>query len=65
MTQADVDAGSIVNVVKANATAARGENPKEVSATATVTAETAKAKLNITKTAKPTSGVTVSALYLI
>ena len=59
VTQADVDAGSIVNVVKANATAARGENPKEVSATATVTAETAKAKLNITKTAKPTSGVAV------
>ena len=38
MTQADIDAGEIVNVVKANATAARGENPKEVSATATVTA---------------------------
>ena len=37
--QADVDAGKIVNVVKANATAARGKDPDEVSATATVTAE--------------------------
>ena len=37
VTQADMDAGSIVNIVKANATAARGENPAEVNATATVT----------------------------
>ena len=59
VTQADVDAGVIVNTVKANATAERGENPAEVSATSTVTAEDAEAKLSITKTADPTSGVAV------
>ncbi len=48
-----------MNVVKANATAERGENPEEVSATATVTAEEAAAKLSITKTAAPESGVKV------
>ena len=57
VTQADIDAGKVVNVVKANATAERGENPEEVSATATVTTEAAEAKLSITKTADPTSGV--------
>ena len=31
--------GEIVNVVKANATAERGEDPEEVEATATVTTE--------------------------
>ena len=46
--QADVDAGSIVNVVKANATAVRGENPAEASASATVTAEQ-KGHITITK----------------
>ena len=49
----------IVNVVKANATAVRGEAPEEVSATATVTAEAAAAKLSITKTANPTSNVKI------
>ena len=39
VTQADVDAGRIVNVVKANATAARGDDPEEAEGTATVTAE--------------------------
>ena len=48
VTQADVDAGSIVNVVKANATAVRGENPAEASASATVTAEQ-KGHITITK----------------
>ena len=46
--QADVDAGEIVNVVKANATAVRGENPAEASASATVTAEQ-KGHITITK----------------
>ena len=55
VTQADIDAGSIVNVVKANATAVRGDDPAEVSATATVTAEDAAAKLSIKKTAAPTT----------
>ena len=59
VTQADVDAGEIVNVVKANATAVRGEDPDEVEATATVTAEEAAAELSITKSASPTSGVKV------
>ena len=59
VTQADIDAGSIVNVVKANAKAVRGDDPAEVSATATVTAETAEAKLAITKTADPTEDVAV------
>ena len=36
VTKEDVEAGSIVNVVKANATAARGSDPDEVEATATV-----------------------------
>ena len=58
-TQADIDAGSIVNVVKANGTAVRGDDPAEVSATATVTAEDAAAKLSITKTADPTKDVAV------
>ena len=48
-----------MNVVKANATAERGSNPEEVEATATVTTEAAEAKLSITKTANPTSGVAV------
>ena len=38
MTQADFDKGEIVNIVKANATAVRGDDPAEVTATATVTA---------------------------
>ena len=59
VTQDDVDAGSIVNVVKANAKAVRGDAPKEATATATVTTEAAEAELAITKTATPTSGVTV------
>ena len=59
MTQKDFDAGEIVNVVKANATAVRGNDPKEVEATATVTAADAEAKISITKTADPTSGVNV------
>ena len=59
VTQDDVDAGKIVNVVKANATAERGEDPKEVEATATVTTEAAAAKLSITQEAEPTSGVAV------
>ena len=61
VTQKDVDDGEIVNVVKANATAVRGDNPKEVEATATVTTEEAKAELSITKSASPTSGVAVGA----
>ena len=59
VTQDDVDAGEIVNVVKANATAERGDDPEEVEATATVTAEEAAAELSITKEADPTSGVAV------
>ena len=59
VTQADVDAGSIVNVVTANATAVRGEDPEEVEASATVTAEAAEAKLSISKTADPTKDVAV------
>ena len=57
--QDDIDAGEIVNVVKANATAERGDDPAEVSATATVTTEEAAAKLSITKSANPTSDVAV------
>ena len=37
----------------------RGDNPEEVEATATVTAEAAAAKLSITKTADPTKDVAV------
>ena len=59
MTQDDIDAGEIVNVITANATSERGENPDEVSATATVKAEDAKAKLAITKEADPTEDVAV------
>ena len=44
-----------MNVVKANATAVRGDDPAEVSATATVTTEDAAAELSITKAANPTS----------
>ena len=61
VTQADVDAGSIVNVVKANATAVRGSNPDEATATATVTTEAAVPALTVTKTASPDSGVGVGA----
>ena len=59
VTQDDVDAGKIVNTVKANATAVRGDNPAEVTASATVTTVDAESKLSITKTANPTSGVAV------
>ena len=59
VTQDDVDAGEIVNVVKANATAERGDDPEEVEATATVTAEEAAAELSITKEADPTEDVAV------
>ena len=55
MTQDDVDAGSVVNVVTANATAVRGDDPEEAEATATVTAEDAAAKLSIKKTADLTT----------
>ena len=57
VTQADVDAGQIVNTVKANATAVRGNNPAEVEAKATVTTVAADAKLTVTKTADKTSSV--------
>ena len=43
----------------ANGTAARGDDPEEVSDDATVTTESASAELSITKTADPTSGVGV------
>ena len=59
VTQADVDAGEIVNVVTATATAVRGENPATVTASATVKAEDAAAELEITKTATPIEGVKV------
>ena len=59
VTQADVDAGEIVNVVKANAKAVRGEDPEETEATATVTTEAAKAELSVTKSADPTQKVGV------
>ena len=59
MTQDDVDAGSVVNVVKANATAVRGDDPAEVQAQATVTTEAAEAKLSITKEASKTEGAKV------
>ena len=61
VTQDDIDAGEIVNVVKANATAERGDDPEEVEATATVTTEDAEAKLSITKAANPTEDVAVGA----
>ena len=58
VTQADVDAGEIVNVVNANA-----EDPKGAkvhgSATATVTTEEAEPELTVKKTANPSSGVKV------
>ncbi len=59
VTQADIDAGSIKNTVTANATAARGDDPEEVEASATVTTEAAEAELSITKEADPTEGVAV------
>ncbi|MBP5463359.1 MAG: DUF11 domain-containing protein, partial [Lachnospiraceae bacterium] len=46
VTQADVDAGSIVNTVKANAKAARGDDPEEVEALTTLPTE--RYVLNIT-----------------
>ena len=61
VTQDDIDAGEIVNVVTANATSERGDDPEEVEATATVTTEEAESKLSITKSADPTSGVAVGA----
>ena len=54
--QADVDAGQIVNVVRANATAVRGDDPEEVEATSSVNAEDPSAELSITKIATPASG---------
>ena len=59
VTQADIDAGKIVNVVTANATAERGDDPEEVEATATVTTEEAEPELTVEKTASPTEGVKV------
>ena len=59
VTQNDFDAGKIVDTVKVNATAERGENPEEAQATATVTAYDAVSLLSITKTADKTSGVKV------
>ena len=59
VTQDDVDAGKIVNTVKANATAVRGDNPAEVTASATVTTVDAESKLSITKTANPTADAPV------
>ncbi|MBR4579424.1 MAG: InlB B-repeat-containing protein, partial [Oscillospiraceae bacterium] len=59
VTEEDFEAGEIVNVVKANATAVRGADPEEVEATATVTAADAESKLSITKEADPTSDVAV------
>ena len=41
VTQADIDVGKIVNNVKANATAVRGDDPAEVEDSATVAAEEA------------------------
>ena len=60
VTQADVDASKIVNVVKANATAVRGENPEEATATATVTTEDPNGHLTVTKvtTSEPANGKT-------
>jgi len=51
--QADVDAGKVVNTAKANATAARGEDPEEVEASATVTF-TQTPKLTVEKTTTST-----------
>ncbi|MBQ4424098.1 MAG: hypothetical protein II872_07230, partial [Clostridia bacterium] len=59
VTQTDVDAGTIVNTVKANAKAVRGDDPAEVTASATVTTVDASAKLGITKTANPTADAPV------
>ena len=59
VTQEDVDAGEIVNTVKANATAVRGDDPDEAEATKTVVTEEAAAELSVTKSADPTSGAEV------
>ena len=48
--QADVDKGEIVNVATANATAVRGDNPDEVTASATVKTEKMNAKYTAVKT---------------
>ena len=55
VTQDDFDAREIKNVVTANATAVRGDNPEEVTATATVKAAEKKAHLNITKVTTSTA----------
>ena len=49
VTQADVDAGEIVNVVKANATAVRGDDPEEAEATAAVSTEKADPSISVEK----------------
>ena len=59
VTQDDIDSGSFTNTAKANATAERGDDPAEVSASVTVEAAAADAALQITKTANKTSGVKV------
>lgn len=59
MLQSDIDAGSFTNTVTANAKAVRGNDPAEVEAKSTVTAEDAAAALSITKKADPVKDVAV------
>ena len=61
VTQEDVDAGKIVNVVTANATPAAGEAPKEVEATATVTTVKADPSIDVTKSSDKEDGKDVAA----
>ena len=53
VTQDDFDAGQVDNTVTASGTAARGDDPEDVSDDATVTMGDTSAELSITKEASP------------
>ena len=59
VTQDDFDAGTITNTVKANATAARGQNPREASDSITIGSDDHDPELTVTKTASKSSNAAV------